>query len=373
MTYISNKNIESVLNATTTPLNDGATYTGTSENVIGFSSIVVTVKTDQNGLLYIDFSPDGTNWDSTLSFVITASTNEVHRITVSRSYYRIRILNNSGSNQTFLRAQVLIGSHTALTSPLNGTIQADSDATIGRVFGEEFLIGGGYVSGYSIVNKFGVNADVDTATVPEDIWNGGGVYTGFPLTAPEELQVFSSSASDVGTLTIYYLATNTSTAYSTTTVTLNGTTAVNTGVTAYRVNRATYDSGDDTTFNIGTITVRHRTTTANVFCALPIGKSQTNVAAYTIPYGMTGKLVRVYSHLNSATSGSYEGDIWVREFGASPRLRFPFNGASSVRFSEKPYGGITLPAMTDFTMRIISVTANNLDITGGFDLILIKN
>ena len=119
-------------NSTTSALNNGATFTGTATDVSAYPSVVVAVKTDQNGMLYIDFSPDGTNWDSTLSFDIEASINEVHRITVTRKYFRIRIYNNSGSNQTYLRAQTLIGAQQSLTSPLNSTIQTDADSLVTR-------------------------------------------------------------------------------------------------------------------------------------------------------------------------------------------------------------------------------------------------
>ena len=38
----------------------------------------------------------------------------------------------------------------------------------------------GAVNGWSTRRKFGRNADVDAGSTPEDVWNGGGVYTGFP-------------------------------------------------------------------------------------------------------------------------------------------------------------------------------------------------
>jgi hypothetical protein len=132
MTYISDRNIVSNVNSTTAALNTLATFTGTSEDVSRFNSVVVAAKTDQDGTLYIEFSPDGTNWDSSLSFPTAASVNEVHRITVTRRYCRIRFYNSSVSNQTFLRLQTTFGSQLALTSALNSTVQTDADSSVTR-------------------------------------------------------------------------------------------------------------------------------------------------------------------------------------------------------------------------------------------------
>jgi len=119
-------------NLTSTLLANGATYTGTFEDVSSFSSVTVAAKTDQSGLMYVDFSPDGTNVDSTLTFTLEASTNEVHRITVTRKYYRLRIYNNSGSAQTYLRASTVLGSQQTLTSVAGSTIQSDADTVLSR-------------------------------------------------------------------------------------------------------------------------------------------------------------------------------------------------------------------------------------------------
>lgn len=63
-------------------------------------------------------------------------------------------------------------------------------------FGTE--VARGVYSGYRTNIKYGRNAEIDIGTTPEDIWEGGGVYTGFNATANENLELFSSSANDVG-------------------------------------------------------------------------------------------------------------------------------------------------------------------------------
>lgn len=368
-----NNNFTSTLNSTSTLLNSGVTFTGTSEDVSKYNSIVLASKTDQDGSLFIDFSNDGTNWDSTLTFLTTASTNEVHRLTITRKYIRVRFTNTSASNQTYLRLQTTLGSQTQLTSGLNSQIQQDADALTVRTIDPEIAMSRGLFEGYSIIQKFGRNGDIDTGSVPEDIWNGGGAYAGFPTGSPEEFQVFSSSASDTGVLTFTYLASTTSTSWQTATVTLNGTTPVDTGVTGYRMHTCQYNTGASTTFNVGTITVRHKVTTANIFCVMPIGRSQTNVAAYTIPFGYTGYIRRLFCRVIGSTSGIVDGALWIRGSGMSPRLRRPFTSATADAFEELPYGGIAISSQSDIMVRISSASANNLDVIAGYDLILIKN
>ena len=119
-------------NSTSTPLNNGASFTGTATDVSAYPSVVVACYTDQSGTLSAQFSVNGTNWDSALSFAVAANTNEVHRITVTRRYFRVVFTNNSGSNQTFLRLQSLKGGQFPLTSSLNSTIQTDADSIVTR-------------------------------------------------------------------------------------------------------------------------------------------------------------------------------------------------------------------------------------------------
>lgn len=55
---------------------------------------------------------------------------------------------------------------------------------------------GRYAPGAFYIDKVGRNPDVDAATAPEGVWNGGGLYTGFNAVAAQTVTVVSSSAND---------------------------------------------------------------------------------------------------------------------------------------------------------------------------------
>ncbi len=235
---------------------------------------------------------------------------------------------------------------------------------------DTFEIQKGLVDGVSVVSKSGRNPTITSATAPEDMWNGSSVYTGFPTGSPETVEFFSSNAGDTGVITYIYLPTNTSTVWLSATVTLNGITPV-VGASAYRVHTASYASGSGTAFNLGTITCRHTTTTANIFFQMPIGTSQTYVCAYTIPYGCTGFLKSASCDINTTNSVAMQGALWIRASGASPRLRRNFNVSNAVGHKEQNLY-MPLSQMTDITMRITaSSSALAQTVLGSFDIILI--
>lgn len=227
----------------------------------------------------------------------------------------------------------------------------------------------------TITNKAGRNPDVDTTSTPEDIWNGGGVYPGFPTGSPEPLQLFSSSASDTGTVSLMVLASSASTAWAPLTVQLNGTTPVVTAGSYYRCHMANYSSGTATAFNVGDITVRHSVTTANVFVTIPAGSAQSNSAVFTIPASCTGYVTEIHGQVR-ATGGvtAYaDCELWVRTAGVSPRLRRPFTLSNTFYYQQSVLGALEFPALSDITIRVSTVTISNTEVTAGFDIVVIPN
>lgn len=111
----------------------------------------------------------------------------------------------------------------------------------------------GNVPGHSLVDKFGRNPDIDTASGFEAIWNGGGDYTGFDATVAEAIEVFSSSANDAGTL----LSSGSATGGSATTLVDSGADFVSDGVAVgdLIINDTLLDHGIVTVVAATTLTV----------------------------------------------------------------------------------------------------------------------
>lgn len=125
-------------------------------------------------------------------------------------------------SQALLSQSVIIGQD-AFGSFTNSRVN-EAGALLVSDFGTE--VARELYQGYQIDTKFGRNADIDTGTTPEDVWNGGGSYTGFNCVTAETLNVVSSSANDLGTL----VSSGTATGGSSTTLVDSGATFVTDGV-----------------------------------------------------------------------------------------------------------------------------------------------
>ena len=363
-------------NSYSTPISSNASYTGTYVDVSNYSSVLTAVKTDKSGILYMQFSPDGTNWDSSLSFFVASGTNEVHRLSVTRQYYRTAFTNTSASNQNYFRLQTMVGAQTALSSPFNGIVQQDADALAVRSRSEEIDIAAGLYDGYSLIHKFGRNPDVDG---PEDIWNGGGVYLGFPTgNSGEYVNIYSSDAHDIGatgvgarTLRIFGLDDNFNMA--TEDIVLSGVNTVRSTNAYQRIYRAYVLSAGDYQTNSGVLTCQQVITSSNIFFKLPAGYGQTEIAAYTVPKGYTCYLRNYNASMLDNTANSALMGLVVRPFSGARRILRPFAISTTNPARRDIYGGEVLAEKTDIKMTCLSILNANADITADFELIQIKN
>lgn len=167
--------ILSTLNSDTTPLGTNGVYVGTAE-LNNYQDVMITLKTDTNGTLYTEFSPDGTNWDSSLSFVYdTTRINPPHVLVKGYRYFRVRYVNDDVAQGIF-RLQTYYGLFNKLTSPINGTVSENYDAQLVRPTEYKHEVAMGKRQGRTLWNNFGYNLDVDTGA-EEIIAPWGGVFT----------------------------------------------------------------------------------------------------------------------------------------------------------------------------------------------------
>ena len=101
-TSLTQNAVVSSTNSSSANLGAGATFTGVSASTLGVNSIQVSLYTTQNCTVYIDQSPDGTNWDLVDMFNYRTTHSRQFGVTVQAvaSYFRVRVTNSSATIAT---------------------------------------------------------------------------------------------------------------------------------------------------------------------------------------------------------------------------------------------------------------------------------
>lgn len=238
----------------------------------------------------------------------------------------------------------------------------------------------GNIAGYTIDTKFGRNSDIDTGSVPEDIWEGGGLYTGQPDGfTPELVTVVSDDANDTSagtgarTVRIYGLKTSSSTEYESEDITLNGTTLVDSVNSWWRVVRCYVLTAGSGAENAGIISIASKVTTANIFARVPAGTNQSQILALTVPAQRTFVLrrLRIAITRNNGSAGSANITLRAREQGGVYRAvrNFELQTGAPVEFTA--LGGTKFIAGTDLKFMVDDVSDNNTIAEGAFEYLLI--
>jgi|SRR5210317_625164 len=271
----------STTNSSTTPLAGSGVFTGDWEDVSQWPDTVVSVTTDVDGIYSVQYSPDGTNVDSTLTrYYQTAGINVPHRFTNTRRYMRV-VYTNNGTDQTYFRLQTTYGSRHPLNVPIDGTVSQDYDATVVRPTDYHYEVAQGVRQGHRTFNKFGYNLDVDTSE--EVISSFGGTYT--PPTSATTLTIASTSTDDdgdpagTGAQLIQITGIDANRKFQQETVTLDGTTNVVTTSTWLGINRAAVALAGSGQVNAGTINIT-ATTGGATLAQIPTGHGTTQQCIY---------------------------------------------------------------------------------------------
>lgn len=341
----------------------------------GKDDVLITCKSDADGVLKAEFSQDNTNWDSSLSFNVGSNIYEIHRLIKGHRYFRVRYLNGSDA-QGYLRLETSFGMYGPLTTPLNLSVGGDADSIVTTSIGEEIAIADGRFTTYQTINKFGRNRDVDNAA---DVWSLGGEYTGFPLGVNQTVSILSSNAQDISgagvgfhSIRVFGLGSDYDIIQED--IQLNGSIPVATTNQFSRVNRMYGLTAGASGLNIGSITARHTTSSGVLAHIFPL-TGQTEQAIYTIPKGYTGFIKEISAGLNDNTTNNAVLGYWIRESGTNPAVRLvkPFTVSTTFESVRNVYGGIKLPEKTDIKLRVLSINNANGDLSADFDILLSKN
>ena len=262
---------------------------------------------------------------------------------------------------------------TPLTSALDSDYSVGADAGIG--------LAAGLLSNVSVMHKFGHNPDIDQNSVPEDIWDVGGMYS-FPTSAIA-MEAVSSSANDVNTTgtgawTVYVEGLDSNWDYQSETVNLNGTSAVALANNYLRVFRA-YITGmgtDSSESNLGDIDIQG-SGGGTVYARIATGIGQTEMAIYTVPAGKTAYISRLHASTQKGSSADAQMAILVRDSttGTNPFVRFKLSFSISNEASyEHPWiPPLPVEEKRDIMIRANEVNNNNTVVDAGFTCILIDN
>ncbi len=226
------------------------------------------------------------------------------------------------------------------------------------------------------VQKFGKNFDVDTGTVPEDIWTPGGILDDSAITPP--LTIASDNAADTaagtGLRTVNVQGVDTNGDYIETDITMNGLASVALNDFAF-VNRMRGLTAGSNGRNVGTINVTDNG--ALVVSQMAPDTGQTLQAIFCNPGNWPAlRLVTWYASIGrqAATQADFELIVNPYRFFTSDGVVRNLNtielnaqGSTFAQILIDPDCGRLQP-LDILRIRVLDVTTNTTRCSGGFGL-----
>ena len=416
MSYMPNGGKISTVNSTSTPLGISGVFTGTAEEVTNFGVIVVTTYSDKASAtdgLSVQFSSDGTNWDSNDVYTISALSGKTFSFQCPAKYFRVVYTNGVIAQTTFRLQTSLKQIYTKPSSHrIKDSIVGDDDAEIikAALTGENgdgswhnvktthdgylaisdnssgLSIAQGDVTGASFIHKFGEAPDFDSTDGIVSMYDGADdahinqmqyVYS----TSADIDSISSDETGDTQTIEIQGLDSNHDIVIQT--KALSGRTRVALDTALIRVfrlkNIGTVDNAGHVFCYVNTgLTLGKPTDTTKIRAAMQPGHNQTLMAIFTIPDGKTGYLQRTFASTSKANKDTqYIVDTYARPFGQVFQLKNRFalsDKATSIHtFDYKVPEKFS--AKTDIELRVAIADGAKTDagVAGGFDIVLIDD
>jgi len=220
----------------------------------------------------------------------------------------------------------------------------------------------------SLLRKFGANADIDTATVPEDVWNAGGLWV--PPTQARTHTIASTDAADTMQLTIWGL-TSWSGSEVSETITLNGVTGVGTVNSYVIIHRMRVESGYA---NAGVIDAT-ADTDATVTARINAGEGTTHMLIYGLGAEQTLLITSAVVGVNRSQASGYaefefdvnfDPTVDVDAFRLMDRRTATAQGTSVVdmHFDDAP---LVIPGPAILKVRVSAVGGNDTRVFGNIN------
>lgn len=263
------------------------------------------------------------------------------------------------------------------------------DASVALANSNPLLIARGAVSGSSGVNKFGRNIEIDSG-ITADVWDGGHTVAsgGTSLlwvapTAAKKHTIASTNAGDTSggagarTVTVNGLP-DWNTAEVSETVTMNTATPPLTANSYVIIHRMFVATKGATSTNIGEITAT-AADDATVTARIRAGQGQTQMVVYGIPSTQTLYMGRLYGNMNKAGASALcdvsvkynpEPQTELTNFLTKHTFGLQSTGTSALTINYATPKKFAGPGI--LKMQVLSGT-NDVDLSGGFDAVLIDN
>lgn len=141
-------------NSSTDQLGNGGTFVGTGFDCIGYSSVVVTVHSDQDSAaegMTFEFSQDDSNWDDAYAFNLDESESQTRRFQfpITSRYFRVNYTNGVAGTAAF-RVQTIFHASNVLTSihRVDSVAVGDRSTQLMKsiIIGESNFAGGTFVN-----------------------------------------------------------------------------------------------------------------------------------------------------------------------------------------------------------------------------------
>ena len=184
----------------------------------------------------------------------------------------------------------------------------------------ELQVSRNQITGHSVLNIFGYQTSVTTASIP--VWENASVYT-YPTSALT--MTYASTASETLTMTVTGLDANYAVVTDTVTFTAGTSGTATNGTQFFRINSMVVTStGTLGGTNVGTITAKNGGTT---YAQIAIGVGKTQMAIYTVPAGFSFHLNRIDVFASNPYTSA--NNLTFINWQQNPATKVAFNVAQS--------------------------------------------